>query len=119
MKILLDEDVSYRLAELLRAKGFDVTSVLEVRLQGEPDPAVWRWAIGDGRVLVTYNTRDFLTLAVAFYQAGIRHPGLVVISSKSIPQGAFGAKLLALERLLKDDPDLADQILFLGAPASP
>jgi predicted nuclease of predicted toxin-antitoxin system len=113
MRLLLDEHLSSRIAEALRARGHDVVSVFEAGLAGVSDRAVWAYAIAEHRVCVTYNVDDFMDLYALFFQQGITHPGLVVIAERTIPQGDIGALVRALEQLLKTDPDLTDQVTFL------
>jgi predicted nuclease of predicted toxin-antitoxin system len=113
MKLLLDEHLSPRLAEALRVKGHDVICVIEIGLDGADDRIVWERAIAEERVLVSYDTGDFLTLFNLLFQESWHHPGLVVISTKTIPMHDFGGLERALDGLLTRAPDLADQIMFL------
>jgi predicted nuclease of predicted toxin-antitoxin system len=55
MRLLLDEHLSPRIAQALRAKGHDVICVLETDLGGKPDPTIWQRAITEERVVVTYG----------------------------------------------------------------
>jgi predicted nuclease of predicted toxin-antitoxin system len=55
VRLLLDENLSPLQAQVLRAGGHDVTSVLEVGLSGADDPTVRAFAIETGRVLVTLD----------------------------------------------------------------
>jgi predicted nuclease of predicted toxin-antitoxin system len=113
MKLLLDEHLSPDIAEALRTRGHDVVSVLEIGLEGKSDQVIWRRAIVEGRVVVTYDKGDFLGLYRLFFQEGIHHPGVVIISNRTIPSSDLGGLIRALERLLQSDPDLADQSVFL------
>jgi hypothetical protein len=114
MKLLLDEHLSPRVAGALRAKGYDLTCALECGLGGAADRVVWERAIAEGRVVVSYNTRDFLPLFSALFQDGVHHPGLVVVSPATIAHHDFGGQLRALECLLARGEDLADQVVFLA-----
>ena len=55
MKFLLDENLSPRHAETIRALGHDATSVAELGLAGADDCAVRCAAIEGGRILVTLD----------------------------------------------------------------
>lgn len=58
MKLLLDENLSSRHASELRAEGHDAVAVLEAGLSGAADEEVLRFAVENGRVLVTLDA-DF------------------------------------------------------------
>jgi predicted nuclease of predicted toxin-antitoxin system len=116
MRLLLDEHLSPRVAQALRARGYDVVCALEVGLGEKQDLEVWRWAVGDGRCLVSYNACDFAKLFQEFFHQGVHHPGLVLIQAKTIGQHDTGAQVRALGRLLLEAPDRTDQLVFLGRP---
>ena len=113
MRPLLDEHLSQRIAGALRAKAYDVVSVHEVGLEGQPDRVIWERAIDEGRVLVTYDVSDFPDLFDVLFFEGIHHPGLVVVSAKTIAQEDIGVITRSLEHLVRTDEDLADQCVFL------
>ena len=76
--ISTDEDVSTRLADILRERGFDVESVITsgtVRLSDEEQLAQ---ATARGRAILTYNQRDFLLLARQWHDAGREHAGIIL-----------------------------------------
>lgn len=58
MKLFLDENLSPQHASALRAEGYDAIAVLEVGLSGAADAEVLRFAVENGRVLVTLDA-DF------------------------------------------------------------
>jgi predicted nuclease of predicted toxin-antitoxin system len=58
MKLKLDENLSFRLAHLLKELGHDVHTVAEEGLTGLPDPDIWRAVQSEGRFLVTQD-KDF------------------------------------------------------------
>src|SRR5260370_18830269 len=61
--LLLDEMFSDNIAQQLRAKGHDVTSVVaDPALVGLPDDQVLAYATTQGRALVTANIKDFVPL---------------------------------------------------------
>jgi predicted nuclease of predicted toxin-antitoxin system len=113
MKLLLDEHLSPRIAEALRARGCDAVSVLETDLEGKDDRPLWERAITEERVVVTYDKDDFPGLFTDLFQEGIRHPGLVIISSRTIRSHDIGGLMRALERLIESGVDLSDQSIFL------
>ena len=58
MKLFLDENLSPQHSSELRTEGHDAVSVLEVGLSGASDEQVLRFAVENGRVLVTLDA-DF------------------------------------------------------------
>lgn len=72
MKFLVDRCAGQRLAQWLRTQGHDVREATEVN----PDPgdqAILRWAVHEGRVLITIDS-DFGLLV---FHGGEPHAGIV------------------------------------------
>jgi predicted nuclease of predicted toxin-antitoxin system len=65
LKLYLDEQLSERIAEGLRAAGVDVVTTREARHVGRGDPEQLAYARAEGRALVTMNVRDFRALLQA------------------------------------------------------
>jgi predicted nuclease of predicted toxin-antitoxin system len=109
-RLLLDEDVRSTLAQALRIRGFDVTSVAESGLEGTPDPQLLEWAVRHGRAILTHNVRDFPGLAAEYARGGRPHPGIIV--SDQVP---FKALLARTTRLLsrKSAEDLENMLVWL------
>ncbi len=93
-RLLLDEMYPVRLAENMRAAGFDVLAVLEVDgLPQTPDPGVLEWASKQSRTIVTENVRDFARLSHE------PHAGIVLVRASRWPRG--GAGLARIEAALR------------------
>lgn len=60
LRLLADEDVDEALVEALRLAGMDVITVNEVGYRGRDDEDIYRFAYKEGRVLLTFNGRDYL-----------------------------------------------------------
>lgn len=58
MKFKLDENIGRRGAELLRAAGHDVATVLDQALQGSTDEVLFDVCVREGRALITLD-HDF------------------------------------------------------------
>jgi predicted nuclease of predicted toxin-antitoxin system len=58
VKLFLDENLSPQHAAELRAEGHDAVAVVDIGLSGAPDPEVLRFAVENGRILVTLDA-DF------------------------------------------------------------
>ncbi len=101
MKLLLDEQISGRVAERLRDLGHDVIAVTdEPSLRGLSDPDVFEIAQAQGRVVATYNREDFEAIVREYAEAGREHHGLVIVHPIRFPGQGFA-------RLTKAFADLA------------
>lgn len=92
VKLYLDHDISYRIAEQLRARGYDTIGAWEVGNAELPDQAQLEYAAGQGRVLVTCNTQDFAPLYLEWWNAGRHHNG--IITSEQLEFGEMLRRLL-------------------------
>ena len=63
MKLYLDENLSPRLAEMLRARGLEVVSAYEVGNAELDDRAQLAYTTREGRAIVTCDIPDFTVLA--------------------------------------------------------
>jgi predicted nuclease of predicted toxin-antitoxin system len=115
--LLLDEMFSDDVAQQLRAKGYDVISVVaDSALTGLPDDQVLAYAGAEGRALVTANIKDFVPLDGRYRAAGQPHSGLILVSTKTFTQncGFPSAITTALATLLSGTAKIQPgQVLFL------
>ena len=93
-RLLLDEHIWAYLAKLLREQGFDVIHVNEVDLVGTPDDKIMMYAVGEHRAVVTFNVKDFVPLAVQYYEDGKEHYGIVV--SNQLSRGELQKRVIKL-----------------------
>lgn len=77
VKLYLDQDISYRLAEQLRARGHNAIGAWEVGNASLDDVAQLEYAASQSRVLVTCNAQDFVPHYLAWWNAGRHHSGIV------------------------------------------
>jgi len=94
--LYLDEDLTYKLAEALRERGFDAIAAYEVGNIEVSDQVHLEFAAGQGRALVTYNAKDFLPPFDRWWESGRQHYGVIVSE-----QLAFGEMLRRLVNLLQ------------------
>lgn len=118
LRLLLDEDLSGRVAEGLRRRGIDAVSVHEVgrAKQSIADVAQLAYATADGRVLVTYNRGHFQALDIAWRLQGREHAGIVWCTERSIPRHAIGQLVRALAAFTEHHQSLANLCLPLPRP---
>ena len=101
MKLLLDEEISGKVAERLRDRGHDVMAAAEdPGLRGLSDPDLFDVAQRQGRALVTYNRADFEPIIREYAAMRRQHHGLVIVHPMRFPSWEFGRMAAALEGLL-------------------
>ena len=101
MKLLLDEQISGKVAERLRDRGHDVTAATDdPTLRGLSDPDLFEVAQLQGRILVTYNRADFEPIVREYAEANREHCGLVIVHPTRFPSREFARLVAAIESFL-------------------
>jgi hypothetical protein len=100
----LDEDISPRVAEILRKAGIDAVSAHDAGLVGASDEEQFAEAVARKAALITRNRDDFIALTVRAYENLSPHHGLVVVPH-SIPGSDFKLAARVLERFARLNPD--------------
>ncbi len=80
MRFLLDENADIRLANYLRDRGHDVTSIVRDAPRALPDTQVIALAHGERRILIT-NDRDFGEL---IFRRRLPHSGVIYLRLESV-----------------------------------
>lgn len=75
MRFLVDENLSWRLAELLAEAGHDAVHVRDLHAAGAPDIAVLALAVADERVIISADT-DFGALLA---QSRATKPSVILV----------------------------------------
>jgi uncharacterized protein with PIN domain len=114
--LYLDEDLSPRVAELLRQRGVDAVSVHERPHRGRNDLDQLRAATAEGRCLITRNVGDFVEIVRELVHRQESHAGIILVPS-SFRGDEFAALADAIAAQAHAFPHgLADQVLFLRRP---
>jgi len=104
---------SAAIAVQLRSRGYDVVAVLEREdLRHKPDATVFLAAQMEGSVIVPENVGDFRTLATYTLRRGGGYSGVIFTTNRRYPRHdprTPGRLVTALDELLREAPDLANQ----------
>lgn len=111
MKVYLDEDMSPSIALLLRQRGVDATSALEVGHSQLEDRAQLEYATREGRAIVTRNVVDFIRLARDAVATNTGHAGIVLVPS-SFRGDEYQAIADAIVEELKRYPNGLDGVVL-------
>ena len=115
IKLLIDEDLSPRVAHLLCEQySIDSICVRDRGLLSSNDPEVLEYAFQEDRILVTANIRDFEQLARSYEI----HPGIVLIRDGSLLREEqiiiVKNAIQAIEEELKDGRDMINRVLYIS-----
>ncbi len=103
MKLYLDEDISPKICVILRKKGMDAVSAHETGMLEASDEEQLSFAAAEGRVMVTRNRDDFITLTVQYFDDLKPHKGLIIVAH-TIPGSEFSKLASLLTKFAKENP---------------
>jgi len=115
LRLYLDECVSPSLAEWLCQQGWDVLTAHEAQMLGATDEEHLEFASRQGRILLTFNAKDFKQLAEAWAAQGREHAGIILCPA--VPKSAYGQLVHRLEKLqsLLSAEQIRNTVIWLGA----
>jgi Domain of unknown function (DUF5615) len=101
VKLLLDEQISSKVAERLCDRGYDVIATTAVSsLRGFSDLNLFDFAQAEDRALVTYDRSDFEAIVREYASDNRPHHGLVLVHPIRFPSWELGRLAAALEGVL-------------------
>ncbi len=103
MKYYLDEDISPKVAHILKKHQVDTVSTHDVNMTQASDRAQLEYAASVGRAVVTRNRNDFIRLTVQFFNDLRPHFGVLIVPY-SIPGDKFRLIADALKKYASQHP---------------
>jgi len=103
MKFYFDEDLSPKIADILRKKGVDALSAHEIGAVEASDLQQLDFAAKEGRCLVTRNRDDFVKITLRFFNDHRPHHGILVIPY-TIPGDQFSRMATLLKTFASNHP---------------
>jgi len=115
IRLYLDEDsMRHALVGSLRAHGVDVLTAFEAGMIEKPDEDHLAYATAQGRVLCTFNIRDFFRLHAEYLQEERHHTGIILVAQQRYPLGEQVRRILRLIAI-KTAESMHGQAEFLSA----
>lgn len=116
MKVLLDEQISGKVADRLRGQGHDaIAAAAESSLRGLPDRDLFEIAQAQRRALVTYDRVDFEALMREYDGAGRSHHGVVIVHPMRFHGAELSRLTAALAALLEQPEPGGSFVIWLQA----
>lgn len=101
------------LIRALRARGIDIVSAWEAGMAGRKDSEHLEYAAASGRVICTFNLKDFLPLHAQYMKAGRHHAGMILAKQQEYSVGEVMRRLLKLIAALSAE-EMKDRAEFLS-----
>ncbi len=112
VKFYFDEDsAQHRLVAALQSHEVDVATSLDSGMNARDDESQLKMASSLGRVLVTANARDFVTLHGKFIEQGWSHRGILIIPQRKYSTGETVRRIL---RVTSSRIDMAEGVYYLS-----
>jgi len=108
----LDEHIQTSLADALRLRGVDILTTQEARNIGFNDYDQLNYAQEKGRVLLSYNKKDFAKIHYEFMKNDKSHTGIVL--SNQLPIGQVLKRLMRLYFTLSKE-EMRNRLEYLNA----
>lgn len=115
IRLYLDEDsVRSALVRALRARRVDVLTALEAAMIERSDEEHLEYAAKEGRVLYSFNVKDFYRLHQEYLACGKSHAGIILARQQHYSVGEQTRRLLKLIAT-RSAEEMRNQVEFLGA----
>ena len=108
--LYLDEDVNVLIADLVRARGFRVTTTQGAGQKGATDADQLAFATSQRNALLTHNRVHFEALAQRYFEEKKPHSG-IIIAVRRPPKELCRRILILLDSMTADE--IENQILYI------
>ena len=105
----MDEDF----VQALRSRNVDVLTVADVGMLHRSDEEQIDWARQNGRVVFSFNTRDFYRLHTTIIEQGLSHAGIILAPQQRYGIGDLMRGVLKLINT-KSSEEMQGQLEFLN-----
>ena len=110
IELYLDEDVDVLVAELLVRRGYSAVTARDTGKLGKDDNEQLAYAAHHECALLTHNRKDFEKLALAYFEAGQTHYG-IILAVRRIPYEIVSRLIQLLNSVTADE--FRNQIRYL------
>lgn len=93
-RLYLDEDMHVRIADIVRGRGYRISTTRDEGMLGKSDAEQLAFAAEQEMVLVTHNRADFEDLARRYFEEGRTHAGIICAFRR--PPHECALRLIAL-----------------------
>jgi predicted nuclease of predicted toxin-antitoxin system len=108
--LYLDEDVNVLVADLVRARGFRVTTTQAAGQKGATDANQLAFATSQGNTILTHNRVHFEALAQKYFEEKKTHSG-IIIAVRRPPEELSRRILILLDAVTADEVE--NQIRYI------
>ena len=105
--------MSTALVNALRSAGIDLLTALEAGMIGRSDEEHLKYAAEHGRVLHSFNVKDYQQLNSRFLKQGWSHAGVIVVQQNRYSVGEHTRRMLLLAEGMTA-VGMKDRVVFLS-----
>ncbi len=110
IRLYLDEDVNVLVANLIRARGFDIIAARDAAQLHANDAEQLAYAVSQTRTLVTHNRTDFEELVQTYFASEQTHYGVIFAVRRS-PQEIAQRLLVILNQVTAEE--MQNQVRYI------
>ncbi len=110
VKIYLDENISFVVAEILRSRGFEMMTAQEAGNKGLSDENQLKFASSRRMTILTHDRVDFEELAKEYFAKNKTHNGIIIVFPHS-PQEISQRLIVILNNFTQDE--MTNQIIYI------
>ncbi|MEL7067175.1 MAG: DUF5615 family PIN-like protein [Cyanobacteria bacterium J06581_3] len=115
IRLYIDEDsMDQDFVHALRARNVDVLTVADVGMLHKSDKDQLMWAAKKGRVIFSFNARDFYRLHTMLLEQGLSHTGIVLALQQRYGVGEMMRGVLKLINT-RSAEEMKDRVEFLSS----